>query len=276
MIELTTPVGRLVTGHPMVAVPKKDALGKPKMQKDGVTPLISFYSGLAVVKTPGHTHWNQTEWGAKIWNEGLAAFPNGETQTPTFAWKIEDGDSTIPNKKGKVPCQREGWAGHWILHLSDGFPFSCYHDGKFNPYESIQNKDEIKTGDYGQFIIQVQGNNLDGRKETDGVYLNPKAFSLVRAGVRIVSANEVDAVTGFGNSDRTLPANAQIDTAVAPSPGAVSPSPGAVAPSPGAVAPAPDILIPPDPTVNVKGEFYKISALKAAGWTDDQIKPYLS
>ena len=28
---------------------------------------------------------------------------------PTFAWKIVDGDSQTPNKKGRKPCENEGW-----------------------------------------------------------------------------------------------------------------------------------------------------------------------
>jgi len=51
MIEITSPVGRLVSGHPMVARPVLDDKTKqPKLQRDGVTPQIDHYVGLAIPK----------------------------------------------------------------------------------------------------------------------------------------------------------------------------------------------------------------------------------
>ena len=100
--EITTPVGRLVGGHPMIGHPQKDGkTGLPKMQADKVTPVVQYYAGLAVPKG-AETHWNQTPWGQQIHQEAVAGWPNGEWQAATFAWKITDGDSGVPNKKGKI------------------------------------------------------------------------------------------------------------------------------------------------------------------------------
>lgn len=279
MIEITTRVGRLVSGHPMNSQVKKNTDGTPKMMKDGITPQVSFYSGLAIKKGT-EQHWNQTEWGAQIWNEAKAAFPNGEFNAPTFAWKIDDGDSQIPNKKGKKPCEREGWTGHWVLHVSNGFPFSCYHDGKFNPFEAIQNKDEIKTGDYCQFVFEVRGNNVNGPTESPGVYLNPTLFNLVRPGQKIVSVNEPDATEKFGTGGAALPEGALVDNNVAAPPPNTD-GPGTAPPTPatdfvqGAGATPPPAPPVQELNVNVGGKIYTVSALRDAGWSDDQIKPYL-
>lgn len=286
MVEITFPVGRLVNGHPMVSNTKKDERGNVKMQKDGTTPQINFYSGLAIQKK-GETDWRQTEWGQLIQQEALRCFPNGETQSPHFAWKVEDGDSTIPNKKGKIPNQREGWPGHWIVHISNGYPFSCYHWGKYNPYESIQNKDEIKSGDYGIFIVDVVGNNTNGKQQTDGVYINPQCFILYQAGQRIVSANEVNPAEALAGYQPVMPANAQIDSNIpAPPPNQQqqqTPPPPQQQATPGAVGPAPDFVqnaggaAPPppqqqaEPRYNYNGTIYTHAQLVASNWTIDQI-----
>lgn len=281
MTEIVLEVGRLIGGHPMVGQVKKNKDGTPKMRKDG-EPQLSFYAGVAIVKKPGETHWNQTAWGQQIWATGAAAFPNGEFNALSFAWKVEDGDSTEANKKGKIPNQREGWAGHWIIHASDGFPLSCYHDGKFNPYESIQDKNEIKGGDYCQIIITVSGNNIDGPTESPGVYLNLKSFILNRAGIKIVSASDVDVAALMGAGGAALPAGAQVDTNVATP--VTTQQAASTAPQPGNAPPPPatDFVQnagapPPPPTAaEVKymngGVAYTKTQLLAAKWTEVQIE----
>ena len=153
MIELTTPVGRLVGGHPMVGHAVKDDLTKlPKMQADGVTPQVQYYCGLAIAKG-AETHWNQTEWGAKIWAEAVAAWPNGEYNHPAFSGKITDGDSQVPNKKMRTPASREGYPGHWVINAANGYPIKSYHRGMYDPTQVIQQKEAIKTGDYCRVVI---------------------------------------------------------------------------------------------------------------------------
>lgn len=288
MIEITTPVGRLVSGHPMVSHPVTDTnTGQPKMLKDGVTPQVSFYVGLAIPKGAEQA-WNQTDWGQAIYNEGVAAWPNGEYGMPTFAWKITDGDSQIPNKKGKKPCEREGWPGHWIIQASNGFAVKGFHRGKYDPSQQIQRKEEIKTGDYIRLVISVKGNNPS---QSPGVYLNPSMFELYQAGVEIVTENAPDPQATFGAVTGALPANAQIDTNMVapgapvvpgaapvpvatpiPTPGTAQATPGAAPAAPGpVVTPAPDFLAPGDFKVIVEGKPWLASALKAAGWDDNAI-----
>ena len=118
--EILFPVGRMVGGNLYKPNPVLLDDGKtPKMQKDGITPAVSYSLGLAIPK--GHeTHWNQTVWGAIIWKEGETAYP-GQCLAPTFAWKITDGDSVIPNKRNKRPCDQTGYPGHWVLWFNRGW-----------------------------------------------------------------------------------------------------------------------------------------------------------
>ena len=97
-IEILTPVGRIVGGHPMTQHEVMDQVtNQPRLMANG-NKLMQSYVGLAIAKGQ-ETHWNQTEWGQKIYQQAVTDWPNGEHGSPTFAWKITDGDSQIPNKK---------------------------------------------------------------------------------------------------------------------------------------------------------------------------------
>ena len=280
MIEITTPVGRLVGGHPMVSrANKDDKTGLPKMQADGVTPSTSIYVALAIPKGP-EQHWNQTEWGAQIWNEALAAWPNGEYQQPTFSWKVTDGDSQIPNKKMKKPCDREGYPGHWVIQASTGLgAVKCYNVGKYNPLtDLIQQKEMIKPGDYARLVLNVRGNNST---QTAGIYINPSIFELYQPGQAIVLESEPDAAGTLGATQAQLPAGALIDTnipaaASGMTPPAQQPAPPVqqqmappVQPGTAPIAPATDLLQPQ--MYIVDGVQYTGDQLKGFGWNDQQI-----
>ena len=285
MSDILTPVARLVSGHPMVLHPVTDKANVQKKMATG-EPMNSLSIGLAIAKG-NETHWNQTAWGAHIHNAAAAAWPNGEYNAPTFAWKITDGDSQVPNKNGNKPCDQDGWAGHWILFMSTMFSIPCYHVGRYQAHEVIQNKDELKTGDYVRASFNAVGNNVKGPVESPGVYINPVMIELSRAGIQIVSKNAPDATAAFGGSAPEIPANAQIDNSVAtpqptPTPGAqVQPSPTVQPahdlvqpqPTPGAnVAPPPVVTTPPpvaEDSYIVDGKtFTKTQLLAMPGWTE--------
>lgn len=256
-IEVTTPVGRLVGGHPMVQeVVKDDKTGLPKMQADGVTQRTSAFFALAIPKG-SESAWWETPWGQKIYQAGVSGFPNGAYQRLDFAWKVEDGDSTIPNKRNRRNCDREGYAGHWILRMSTGLTVRCYHDGKFAPHEQIQQKEAIKAGDYGRAALLVKANGSD---QSPGVYLNPDMFALTRAGIEIQLGEQRDASEAFAQPAE-MPANAQIDPNVGATPPPAAgttppPAPGTTPPpaATGAVQPAPDFANgPAAPTAPAAG-----------------------
>ena len=283
MLDILTPVARLVSGHPMVLHPVTDKAGVQKKMATG-EPMNSLSIGLAIAKGT-ETHWNQTAWGAYIHNAAAAAWPNGEYGAPTFAWKITDGDSQVPNKNGNKPYDQDGWSGHWVLFMSTMFSIPCYHVGRYQAHEVIQNKDELKTGDYVRASFNAVGNNVKGPVESPGVYINPVMIELSRAGIQIISKNAPDATAAFGGSAPDIPANALVDNSVVtPQP---TPTPqGAIQqqvtpahdlvqpqPTPGADVTPPPVITTPPPVAEesyITGgkTFTKSQLLAMPGWTE--------
>ncbi|MCK5126796.1 MAG: hypothetical protein KAR42_11120 [candidate division Zixibacteria bacterium] len=284
MTDLITPVGRLVSGHPMELHAAIDNNGQPKIMRDGVTPQMNGSIGIAIAKN-GATDWKTTDWGQSIVATATTAWPNGQHLSPQFAWKVLDGDSTIPNKKGNRPCDREGYPGHWILFTGGCFATPTYHAGRYQPHEVIQNNGEIKRGDYIRLCFNVTSNNSN---DSPGMYVNAVMVELSRAGVAIISASAPDASAAFGGSAGQLPAGALIDNNVQASapppppahdlanPGTASapppPPPAHDLANPGtASAPPPPPPPPADPLLTFNGTSQTNAAWLAGGWTQSQI-----
>jgi len=236
-------------GHPMTPnAVTDDRTKQPKLDAAGNQRMETFV-GVAIAKQ-GETSWNQTVWGAQIYQAAAEGWPNGEYNAPAFAWEIDDGDSVVPNKKGNRPCDRDGFPGHWVVKASTGFSIACYHKDRYEPAMAIQRKEEIKRGDYCRLFLSVKGN---APSESPGVYINVSMFELYQAGIEIVGENAPDA-SQFAASAAQLPAGALIDTNVAADVPGVAPVVGAVpglAPPAAVVAPAPDFLNPPVPAAPV-------------------------
>ena len=244
MIDIITPVGRLVRGHPLMQHKQVDNAGQPKLFSDG-QQMMQTYVALAIPKQ-GEQHWAQTEWGAQIYQMAVESWPAGEYQQAAFAWKITDGDSQIPDKKMKKPFEREGFAGHWVINASTLFNIACYHRDSYDPSQRIQVKETIKTGDYCRMQIEVKSNEST---QTAGIYVTPKLFELYQCGVKIIGDSEADPGAFVAAGAGVLPVGALIDT-VAPAPVAPAPvAPAPVAPAP--VAPAPGVAVVPAPVAPV-------------------------
>jgi len=269
--------GRLVAGHPMVhTVPTDLKTGKPRTKADNITPVDPVAFIAVAVPKGQEQHWNQTEWGGKIWQEAVTSWSRGEYNMKDFAWKIVDGDSQELNKNMTRPCDKEGYKAHWILNCQTSLAIKCYHTGKYGPMDQIQNPKEIKTGDYCRVLIRIVGNGQQP-PNTPGLYFNPFGFELVRAGAEIVSGPDAGAMFG-GSGPAVLPPGALVDTAVAgPPPQAVTP-PAAIQP-PQAVTPpqAPNMgfLNPPEPVREplyaYQGKTYTKTQLLGFKWTEAQI-----
>lgn len=257
-IQVLLPVGRLVGGS-LYEPNDKDADGNPLVTKNGPNKgqaRVDYFIAVAVPKTPGATHWasevdrtpgtkigNTTapdgQWGLAIWNMGHMSWPQGQAQRPDFAWKIEDGDSTTPNKKGRKNCDREGYAGHWIVKIGGGYaPKIVNADGS----QVIDVVGAVKCGYYVQVCVSVKSNEST---QTAGIYINHQAVALAGYGPEIIQGPDVGAM-GFGGAP--LPAgasNVPVNAMTPPAPGVPGvpgvPAPGAVAPLPGAVAGVPNV-----------------------------------
>ena len=297
---LLTPVCRLVMGDPFEPE-TTDADGKPLVVKSGANigaPRVSYFIAVAIPKT-------DPTFGA-LWETvraiGAAAFPREHT-LPSFAWKITDGDDQTPNKKGKRPCDREGFPGHWVLHMSSGLAPSVWTLGGA---ERIVDPSRVKVGDYVRVNFSAAGNKSS---QNPGIFLNPSMIELVGYGEAIVSGPQASAI--FGAAPAALPPGAS-STPVASAPPIAPPAPAPVAPATGprgytpaatapavpaaGVQPAHDFLhrapgmIPgtpapaapaPAPAAPARpaevwrkdpaGNSFPESALRAAGWTAEQI-----
>jgi hypothetical protein len=252
---------------------------KRNVVKDGVTkqPVIdattgkqktNVYIGVAIPKG-GESHWNQTDWGQKLYQVAQAGWPRGEFQNPIFAWKIVDGDSETPNQSGTVPNKKEGFPGHWVLNCATQFFVNCHYPNKYDPTQQIQNEKEIKAGDYCRVLLSVKDNcNPNLPNQTPGIYLNPQLFELSRAGQEIILSKGPSAADAFGGSPAVIPPNAQLDNAVQQPPAAMQPPVNAAAPPPPVnVAPLP----PPvhNMTALANGQSYE--QLIELGWTDESL-----
>lgn len=187
------PVGRLVQGS-VYRPSTTDNESRPLVVKSGPNagqPRVDYFLAIAIEKQPGHTHWAQTDWGRIIWDTAVAAFPQGQYNAPTFAFKIKDGDSAIPNKAGKRPCDQEGWPGRWVVMMSSGYASKVYTaDGS----QQIVEADAVKGGYFIQVAGSVSGNES---LQQPGVFISHNMVALAGYGPEIISGPDPRAV-GFG------------------------------------------------------------------------------
>ena len=290
--NFTTPVGRLVMGS-LYKPQTTDAENRPLVVKSGPNagqPRQDYFFAVAIPKGP-EPHWAHTEWGQKIWNAGHTGFPQGQANAPTFAWKVVDGDSQTPNRKGHKPCDREGYPGNWVISFSSGFAPKIYNKDGSAP---IVEPNAVKLGYY----VQVNGDVVDnGSLQQPGVFINHNMVALAAFGEEISVGPDASAV-GFGNGPlpagaKAMPAGAftpPVTPGAPATPGAVPPpgapaapaAPGAPAgyvPPPGAAAapvmPNPAFLgappaapVAPKRTMTALAQGATYEAMIAAGWND--------
>lgn len=243
--QILTPVGRLVQGD-CWEPQDKDAENNPLLIRTGPNagqPRVLYYLAIAIPKTdPG---WNDI-WG-KIHAEAVRSFPDlfnaGVCTNPSFAFKLTDGDSIVGNRKGKRPCDNEGFPGNWILHFSGSFAPSVFQRGG---QELVTSQDAVKRGYYIRILGNVAGNNST---QMPGVFLNPVNVEFIGYGEEIVVGPDGSAFTE--NPTGALPVGASA-TPLAPAAAAPVP-PAAAAPvtPPAAAAPTGQVPAPPVTTGQV-------------------------
>jgi len=270
--QIIFPKGRFISGS--ITEPNtKDYDGNPLIDKKTGLPTQSFFIGVAIPKTPG-VDWLQEPWGTAIYNIAITGAPSAfdpATKMPfagrPFAWKVTDGDSAVPNLKGKRPCDLPNHQGNWVISFKNGFqPKMCSWDGK----EELTQPDAIKRGYWVQVVSTCAANNHNANP---GVYLNPQAIAL----------SEYDDVISGSVDTTTLGLGAGGVAPVAPTM-AVTGAPG-VAPGVAPVVPATDMVTPAAPilpvttaaVVPVDAEVYysvqgqrlsKTQLLAMPGWTE--------
>jgi hypothetical protein len=203
-VNITSPVGRIVAGS-LYKPNTTDFDGKPLVYKTGSDagkPRVQFFFAIAIPKNPGETHWAYSEWGKQIWAVGNTAFPQA-AQRPDFAWKVEDGDSMIPNKRNRKPAEQEGWKGCWVIKFTSSFAPTIYKQ-EGSSWIQLTEPEAVKPGYFVQVAFTVDGN---GQQGNPGVYLNPSMICFRAYGAEInFGPNVQDA--GFGAAP--LPAGASL------------------------------------------------------------------
>lgn len=251
--EFMLPVGRLVMGS-LYDPETTDNEGNPLVVKNGPNkgqPRVQYFVAVAIPKA-GEAHWSQTAWGAQIAAVGQQAFPQ-VCQSPVFSWKVDDGDSQIPNMKGRKPCDNEGWRGHWIVKASSGYAPKLYNS---NGSAELTTPNAIVPGYYVQMFVSVVSNNATGQAKP-GVIVNCNAVALQGYGEEIRVGRDYSSV-GFGQGVALPPGASATPVGQAPAslpggfpapaaaPGFPAPAAPAPAAMPPAAAPAP-LNIPPNP-----------------------------
>lgn len=277
--EFITPVGRFVQGG--FDAQTTDNKGQPLVVKTGPNKgqqATRYFMAVAFRK-------DDPAFGAFyaiLVAAGKAGYPtlfNGDQPThPRFTFKVMDGDGVDDN--GKQNNEKPGFAGHWVVKFSSSYPPKCYHTGKYDPSQQIQEPAKvIKRG----FYVRVAGNcaaNIGS--DVPGVYVNHEMVELVAYGEEIVGGPDASKVFG-GAPAPALPPGASA-TPLAPSGATPGGAPTPTMPTPGAMpsvpAPAamPSVPTPPAPPAPPAGPVYTMTAaaqgasreaLLGNGWTDD-------
>ena len=206
-IEFTTPVGRIVWGHPSKVKPVLDSRTKqPKLNAQG-QPRQETAFGLAIPIAD----FQQGVW-PYLQQEAATMYPNPPRD---FAWKFtQEGELD----KNNVPYgQRDGYAGHVVLAVKTELnpPAVFKFDPQTNQYRQMQ-PDELKAGDY----VRVGINAKVHAGESPGLYINPLAVEHIGYGTAIVGSGAADPMALFGGQQVALPAGASA-TPIGGAPGGV-------------------------------------------------------
>jgi len=252
-----SPVGRFVGGDCFVGM-TTDAEGSPLLTKSGPNigqPRTQFIIILAIAKND--PAW--PEMAARISEAAKSAFPTlpaaqGPITGTGFAFKVTDGDSTVPNGKGVAPCSREGYPGHWVVKFSGGYAPKCFTLGGASV---ITDPQQVLRGYYLRVQYSVAGN---GSPMRPGIFINPHLVELVAKGEIISTGPDPRAV--FSAPPPVLPPGAQS-----------SPGAGAFPP----IAPQPEFTAPPPPPPQTEERYvcgtgtYTRAQLLANGWSEAAI-----
>lgn len=258
-VNITSPVGRLVVGS-LYKPQTTDMLGKPLTVKSGPNagqPKVQFFFAVAF-KKGAEQHWNQTDWGAKIYALAQSEFPAGNANSATFAWKVADGDSSELNQNNKRLSDREGYPGHWVINFTSGFAPKIYNA---NGTLVLDTPDAVKLGYFVQVNFDVTGN---GGPPNAGLFINPSMIAFSAPGPEIYIGPDA-ASAGFGASP--LPAGAlEQPVQAAFNPPATVAAVVAIQPNPAFLMMPPPVVAAHVLTEKAQGNTYE--GLIAQGWTD--------
>ena len=188
--EFTTPMGRIVWGHPVKANDKTDDNNQKVIDPKTGQPVQQWAFGVA---------FDKAEFEQQIWPnlaaETAKGYPNGAP--PKFSYKYKDGDSTeavwANGKQLPAYAEREGYAGCYILTFSTEFKAPDLFQFVNGAYVQLQ-PEQIKTGDY----VIVGANTKWHAGQSPGLYINPLTVLLCYEGNALGGSYSVDPNAMFG------------------------------------------------------------------------------
>lgn len=297
-IELVTPIGRFVQGSLTLEVKNDPSTGKPKLDEQG-QPVKECFIAIAIRKDDPAlpAFWQAIQQQARL------EFPHlfdaaGNCTHPRFSFKVQDGDGVDHN--GKSVKDKPGFAGHYVFKCGTRFIPKCYHAGKYDPSQMIQNPEQvIKRGYYIRLGLRISGNGVTPKdaNQVPGMFLSPNLVEFVAFGEEILGGPDAAETFGKAPLPQTLPPGASATPVGAPAlpsglpggmpPLAPPPAPAGVpglppiggmpgVPTPVAGPPMPPApMAPPPPPA---GPVYQMTAsaqgasreqLIGLGWTDE-------
>lgn len=244
-LRLTSPRGRFVQGDAFEAQ-TKDQQGAPLTIKTGPNagqPTKRWFMAFAFPKNDPATlaYLEQImRFAAQAWP---AYFPTGVNMQaanfgcthPRFSTKIADGDGVDDN--GKSNRDKAGFAGCWVVKYSTSIQApGVWQEPNFDPIARLTDARAFPRGYHGRVNHTIQSNENDQRP---GLYVNLDmvAVSENQQGSEVIQSGP-SAADAFGGGSTVAPPAAPA-------------APGGLVPTPGAS--------------------HSVEALRAAGWSDDQI-----
>lgn len=294
MIEFISPVARFVQGSLTLETKMDQQTGKPKLGEDG-QPIKEQFMAIAIRKDdPGLGAFY-----ALFVAAAKADFPHlfdaqGQMTHPQFAWKIQDGDGV--DTSGKSVKDKPGFAGHYIFKMGTRYLPKCFHHGKYDPTQQIQNpNDVIKKGYYVRVAGTIRGNGVTPQDRTNkpGLFVSPNLVELIAFGEEIVGGPDAAKIFGAAAPIGALPPGATAAPVLAApgmpaltAPGTATtglPGIGGTPTLPAVAAPAagvPTLALPgagvptlTPPTRTLPGPRYVVNpALAAQGFTPEILK----
>lgn len=209
----TLPTGRLVYGHPSKLIQKTDTKRQPVM-RDG-HPVMVRQFGVAYAKDV---------FNAEVWPVMYAAASSvfgGQQPPPHFSYKFKDGDGV--DRQGRPYNQREGYAGHVVVHFETQFDLLAYrHSPQTGGWDQITEHD-YKTGDWIRVSASIEGNKPTDPTHTPGLFINPQGVLLMYNGAAIVNAPSADQMFAGMTGGAMPPGATALGTAPPPPTNAPNP-----------------------------------------------------
>jgi len=195
--EITTPVGRIVWGHPCKPRDKTDQQNNKILDANG-QPVQEVAFGLAIPTA----EFQQYVWSAMA-AEIAKGYPNGAPGN--FSYKMTQEHEI--DRNGKPYGEREGYAGCVVLAIATTLQAPNVFKLENGGYRQMQ-PNEIKTGDFVRCGINFKVNVPTNRSHTPSIYVNPLAIEFIGYGTEISSGFQADPNALFGGQQVALPAGA--------------------------------------------------------------------